>query len=102
MSLTQQYLEENWFTCKISGSLVPCLVSFASSKRRSYCKRVNEQIICLCTSLEENRFTCKISGSLVLWLVSFAFSNEEDEEDLEEEEHGKFEKIMFTCILDLI
>ena len=34
--------------------------------------------------------------------MSFALSNEEDEEDLEEEEHGKFEKIMFTCILDLI
>ena len=28
-------LEENWFTCKISGSLVLWLVSFASSKRRS-------------------------------------------------------------------
>ena len=27
--------EENWFTCKISGSLVLWLVSFASSKRRS-------------------------------------------------------------------
>ena len=38
----------------------------------------------------------------MLWLVGFAFSNEEDEEDLEEEEYGKFEKIMFTCILDLI
>ena len=42
-------------------------------------KRVNKQIICLCTSSEENRFTCKISGSYVLWLVSFASSKEEEE-----------------------
>ena len=34
----------------------------------------------------------------MLWLVSFAFSKQEDEE----EEDGKFEKIMFTCILDLM
>ena len=33
----------------------------------------------------------------MLWLVSFAFSKEED--DNEHEEHGKSEKIMFTCIL---
>ena len=78
------------------------LVSLASSKRKSYfkrSKRVNEQIICLCTSSEENRFTCKFSGSLVLWLVRFAFSKEEDEE---EEEHGQSVKIVFTCISHLL
>ena len=38
----------------LSGPIISC---FTRSKR------VNEQIICLCTSSEENWFTCKISGS---------------------------------------
>ena len=67
------------------------LVSLASS-RKSYFKRserVNEYIICLCTSLEENWFTCKISGSLVLWLVSFA----KEEEAILKEVKGLMNKL---------
>ena len=42
-------------------------------------KRVNKEIICLCTRSDENPFTCKISRSLELWLVKFVFSKENEE-----------------------
>ena len=85
-------------------------------------KRVNKEIICLCTRSDENLFTCKISRSLELWLVRFVFSKENEESvkimrksaymqnssSLElwlvrfvfsKEEEEESVKIMFTCSL---
>ena len=56
-----------WLVC-FDMDLVCIIYNVLSGHIISYfkrSKRVNEQIICLCTSSEENRFTCKISGSMV-------------------------------------
>ena len=37
-------LEENWFTCKVSDSLVLWLVSLAFSKRKSYLKGLTNKL----------------------------------------------------------
>ena len=44
-------------------------------------KRVNKNIICLCTRSDGNLLTCKISSSLELPLVRFVFSKEEEDEE---------------------
>ena len=54
-------------------------------------KRVNKNIICLCTRSDGNLLTCKISSSLELQLVRFVFSKEEEDEKEDEESV----KIMF-------
>ena len=62
-----------WLVC-FDMDLVCIIYNVLSGHIISYfkrSKRVNEQIICLCTSSEENWFTCQFSGSLVLWLVCF-------------------------------
>ena len=50
------------------GKLKLVIISFSRSKR------VNRNIICLCTSSGENLLTCKISGPKLLQLLSYASS----------------------------
>ena len=54
-------------------------------------KRVNKNIICLCTRSDGNLLTHKIPSSLELRLVRFVFSKEEEKEEEDEESV----KIMF-------
>ena len=96
------FQEEVQFPCKISGPLFTWFTCFDISMACiimgliiiifSRSKRVNKNIIYLCTRSDGNLLTCKISSSLELRLVRFVFSKEDEEEEDEEDESVK---IMF-------
>ena len=47
-----------------------CIIMYCQDSYIKRSKRVNEQIICLCTSSEKKQFTCEISDSYIGAMVS--------------------------------
>ena len=78
----------------LSGPIISCFTRT---------KRVNEQIICLCTSSVVYMQNFRFIGAMVSEFRFFKRRRREDEEEEEEEEeHGQSVKIMFACISYLL